>query len=289
MNVKRQYYCLIAGLPDIAMSENKLTLTLAELRDILKTELHTVDYQLVENLFRLIDHQNILQAIYHLPGAFNANGNLTVEEISNLIDKTQFDEQLPVNIPSYLGNTVREALLQDSLISPAELNTLLLNRYITHFESVANPFLSAYATFDNNIRNFFIALNGRQYQIDVEYQLIGNSDIVEALRKNRSRDFGLSMAFEQLESYLQLFDLDDITIREFKLDTMRWHFVDDATLFNYFTIERILAYLIQCQIKERWQKLDAIEGRERFSHHIENILLNCEYPKQFNISYGRKS
>jgi hypothetical protein len=224
-----------------------------------------------------------------LPGSFNANGNLSVEEISNLIDKTQFDEQLPVHIPSYLSATVREALSQDSFISPAELNTLLLNRYITHFESVANPFLSAYATFDNNIRNLFIALNGRQHQIDVEHQLIGNSDIVEALRKNKSRDFGLSMDFEQIENYIQLSELDDITIKEFKLDTMRWHFVDDATLFNYFTIERILAYLIQFQIKERWQRLDTIEGREKFSHHIESILLNCEYPQQFNISYGRKS
>lgn len=289
MNVQRQYYCLIAGLPDISMSENKSTLTVAELREMLKTELHPDDYQLVQNLFLLSDHHNILQAIYHLPGSFDTNGNLTVDEVSNLINKTQFDEPLNVNIPTYLHLTIREALSQDSLMSPTNLSIQLLNGYVDHCTSVANPFLSVYATYDSNIRNLYTAINGRQYQMDVELQLVGSSDIVEALRRNKSRDFGLSMDFEQLESHLQLAESEDILARELKLDTMRWHFVDEATFFNYFTIERVLAYLIQLQIKERWQKLETTEGREKFSHHVENVLMNCEYPKQFNISYGRKS
>lgn len=288
MIAQRQYYCLIAGLPDISMNENKAALSVIELRENLKSELHPDDYRLVQTLFYPFDHHNILKAIYKLPDLFDDNGNFSIDEISSLTDKTKFDEPLPENVPIYLGSTIREALSQDALMPAFELSTLLMNGYIDYCMMVNNSFLTTYTTFDTNIRNLLTALNGRQYQMDVEQQLIGNNEIAEALRKNKSRDFGISLNFDQLEIYLQLFDSEDILTRELKLDTLRWHFVDESIFFHFFTVERILGYLIQLQIKERWQKLDPTAGLERFNSHLDNLLQNCEYPNQFNISHGRK-
>ncbi len=52
------------------------------------------------------------------------------------------------------------------------------------------------------------------------------------------------------------------------LDEIRWDKLSELTVFSYFEIETILAFLLKVEIVERWQSLDSTFGTER----LEKLL-----------------
>ena len=52
--------------------------------------------------------------------------------------------------------------------------------------------------------------------------------------------------------------------RERKLDLLKWNWIDENTFFNYFSIERVFAYLLQLEMIERWVSLDKVAGEKMF-------------------------
>ena len=61
--LKRNYYYLIAGFPDILVDQKKLPYPLIELKQELKYHLHPDDYKLVEYLFLQYDNTNFLNIL----------------------------------------------------------------------------------------------------------------------------------------------------------------------------------------------------------------------------------
>jgi hypothetical protein len=62
--MRRNYYCLIAGLPDITHDDKKLHFSLVKLREYLKEELHPKDFRLVELFYYQFDNQNLLNILF---------------------------------------------------------------------------------------------------------------------------------------------------------------------------------------------------------------------------------
>jgi hypothetical protein len=122
--------------------------------------------------------------------------------------------------------------------------------------------------------------------MDVTDDIIGDSDIEHALKKSRTRDFGLANDVDNLEALIQLHEIPNLLERELKMDTMRWNFLDEATFFNYFTIEKILAFVIKVFIVERWLSLDADKGKELFEQLIKDLENSYEFPEEFILSHG---
>ena len=83
--LKRNYYYLVAGLPDILLDQKKIPFTLIELKQELQYHLHPKDYQLVEYLFLPFDNANFLNILLKKDAAFNPLGNYSesflIEEI----------------------------------------------------------------------------------------------------------------------------------------------------------------------------------------------------------------
>jgi uncharacterized protein YbaR (Trm112 family) len=286
---ERRYYCLVAGLPDLLFDDHKTVVDMAEMRLMLKGELHPDDNQLVDLLFCPVDHQNILNAVYHTSGVFLEGGNLSHEDIALLIDKRLLDEPFHIDAPPYLIHVVREALIANELVDIKVFKQRLLDAFTDVMVHHSNSFLRTYGMFDRNMRNLFTALNGRKYHQDVNHILAGDGDIVEALRKSKSRDFGLHAEMEHLETLLQYFETDDLLARELKVDALKWRFIDDAAFFYYFTIENVLAFVLKLMIASRWLRLNEQTGRQLFRELISTIQSGYEFPEQFNISHGRKT
>ena len=64
MLIKREYYCLIAGLPDLFFDENKTTVASNVFREELQHQLSPSDYKLVEYLFLPFDNLNLLNVFF---------------------------------------------------------------------------------------------------------------------------------------------------------------------------------------------------------------------------------
>ena len=76
--------------------------------------------------------------------------------------------------------------------------------------------------------------------------------------------------------------------REKGLDQIKWDKVEEITLFDYFTIEVVLAYTIKLDLAYRWLELDEEKGREMFSKIINDLKSGFEFSKEFAINGKNK-
>jgi hypothetical protein len=65
-----------------------------------------------------------------------------------------------------------------------------------------------------------------------------------------------------MEDLLNIAKNDDIQEREKAIDQMKWNYLDDVTFFEYFTIDRILAFMIKLGMVERWLAIDREHGMQ---------------------------
>ena len=62
--MSKNYYALVAGLPDIMAQDKKLLYTSVQMRDIISEEVSEEDMSLVQLLFLPFDHLNIVNALF---------------------------------------------------------------------------------------------------------------------------------------------------------------------------------------------------------------------------------
>ena len=55
------------------------------------------------------------------------------------------------------------------------------------------------------------------------------------------------------------------------MDELRWIWLEDNSIFNYFTIERIYVFLQKLDIVTRWTKLDTETGAKRYKELIDGL------------------
>ncbi|NCU32715.1 MAG: DUF2764 family protein, partial [Candidatus Moranbacteria bacterium] len=87
--LKRNYYCLVAGLQDIYLDIHKLQQTRSMLKEELQTEFHPDDYELLKLLFLQYDNQNLLNILFKTNKPFSDNGNFPQDEIEENIKEPQ--------------------------------------------------------------------------------------------------------------------------------------------------------------------------------------------------------
>ncbi len=282
----RNYYCLVAGLPDLIMDDRKLAFSCVAFRELLLEDLHPQDFKLVSMFFLPFDHQNILNRLYDENPVYDNRGNISEEELEEITDKKTFENSEDKDLPGYIYDFLYDFFREEEKPERVEAERLLTKAYYDHLLSTGNSFLNEYVRNEMNMRNIMTALNGRKFDMDVSADIIGDSDIEHALRKSRTRDFGLANDVDNLEALIQIYEMPNLLDRELKMDMQKWNFLDEATFFNYFTIEKVLAFVIKVFIVERWISLDEEKGKELFKQLIKDLENSYEFPEEFTLSHG---
>ncbi|MBQ2531280.1 MAG: DUF2764 family protein [Bacteroidales bacterium] len=121
--------------------------------------------------------------------------------------------------------------------------------------SHGNAFIRNYFTFDLNVRNakarFLNKAFGRKAGEDTIDLPAG--EFPEAAR---------------LEGILAT---DDLLGRERALDDLMWTKISELSLFNYFDLDAILAFLAKLHIIDRWFSLDEETGRDMFRSLVDEV------------------
>ena len=94
------------------------------------------------------------------------------------------------------------------------------------------------------------------------------------------RDFGLDQELDYFDAIERISEETDIYERERKIDKFRWDWLDENTVFDYFNIEYLFAYLCKLQILERWVQLNAEEGERVFREIIANMKKEVKVPDE---------
>ncbi|MBQ5645154.1 MAG: DUF2764 family protein, partial [Bacteroidaceae bacterium] len=150
-------------------------------------------------------------------------------------------------------------------------NDVLSAYYYDYATASSNKFVAAWFAFNRNVNNILVAFTARKYRMNIADVVIGDDEVAEALRTSSARDFELSGALDYFEAVQRMSENAKLQEREHQLDELRWRWLDDNSVFNYFTVERLFVFLQKLIIVERWASLDADEGMKRYNEMIAEL------------------
>ncbi|MDD4757283.1 MAG: DUF2764 family protein [Prolixibacteraceae bacterium] len=285
---KKNYYCLVAGLPDIIPDDKKLHYSSVELREYLRNELHSSDFELVKLFYLTWDHNNLLDLLFDKEAEWDKRGNYSKDFLEPYSDKKQLESLNFSLLPDYIADFIKNYHNSEDKISKSGAINILTRGWYEMMLASGNDFVAEVAGYKKRMGNIMLALNGRKHEIPYDDAIIGDDELARALKKSRARDFGISDENIDIENIIQMFEIENILDREMQFDNHFWKFLDEITFFNYFSIEKILAFLLKLFITERWFVLDKEKGQQIFNQFLDKLKSNFEFPEEFAITYGKR-
>ncbi|MBR5602939.1 MAG: DUF2764 family protein [Bacteroidales bacterium] len=270
------YYCLIAGLPEISPDDKKLSLSVHELRSYLNDYLSREEVDIINLFFYPNDNAQILRLLQKQEADPSLQTVFTVSQLEDEIEEPMF-------LPSYLKEYLLDLQKEDRETSKRLPEVELSERYWNFMLSQKEKLVRKYAEFSLNVKNLITALNCRKYHIDIEKEVIGDSYFVNQLKTSRAKDFELSDDYPYVDEVLALFDKDNTAEREYKIDMLYWDFLDEATGRKYFTFDNVIAFMLKLMILERWSKMTTEQGRAIFRELLERFRTGYKFSNQFDI------
>ena len=276
------YYCYIAGLPDIQIDNQKSIPAQEEILDELKQILSKGDMALL-NLLRLkYDNDNLLKFLANRDAELNPLGKLTSQdwtELIELIDNS--DERNPVRdarLLKYMLDfyTVIRNEQSEEKIDFAE--DFLAALYYKYGMQCKNKFVADWFEFNLNINNILTALTCRKYGWDIKSAIVGDNAVAETIRNSVSaRDFNLKAEIDYFDALVSISETANLLDREHRIDALKWNWLEENTFFSSFSIEKVLSFWLRCELMHRWDNLSMEEGAEIFRQMINDLKKDVKF------------
>ena len=265
------YYCLVAGLPDVAFDGSKSVYTVERFKEDIYPELSAQDAACVDLFFLERDNANILNILRNGEDAdIKLYGCYSREMLEDIIVSAKNGDTPIKGVPSYIYRFFEYYIMNEGN-SNVIWEDVLSAYYYDYATKCSNGFIAEWFTFNRNVNNILVAFAARKYKMSVDEAVIGDGEVADALRTSGARDFGLSGTLDYFESIQRLNENDRLQERERQLDDIRWRWLEDNSVFNYFTVERLFVFLLKLSIVERWAKLDADKGMQRYNEMIAEL------------------
>jgi len=273
-----QYYYLISGLPDISFDDIKSLYTVQSFKKELDELLSKQDIKIINSLFLKYDNDNLLLFLNNKDAVLDKKGTLSHKDFIDLVQSVKVEEDteekksLNKNIPDYLKSFVIDYLTGIDALTSMFWEDQLSGLYYDYLSKSPNIFIQRWAEFNLNIYNILIALACRRKKEDPSLFIVGNNEIATMLCKSNARDFGITAEiFEHIENVKRIDEETNILEKEQKIDLLRWQWIENEIFFNYFTIERITAFLLKLQMLERWLSLNEERGKQIYADIVERL------------------
>ncbi|TCO09741.1 DUF2764 family protein [Natronoflexus pectinivorans] len=286
--MQKNYYALVAGLPDIALDDKKVLISSSDMRELLRDEVNQKDFALVELMFLPYDHINLLNILFKKEKDWDERGNISKDVMEKLQDRKSIEAADPDFVPAYMIEFLERFHGEELVENYHQAEQMLTEGYFNFLLDSSNEFVREVSMYQKNIGNLMMTLNARKYNMKFDEHLVGDDEVTSALKKSRTRDFGLYNQITDIELLIQIFESENMVDRELKLDNHKWQFLDEITFFNYFTIEKVLAFLLKLFIVERWMSLDSEKGKEMFNQLLKDLESDFQIPEEFTLAYGKK-
>ena len=279
--MSKYYYYLVAGLPELTLEDSKLSYTVADFKAELYPDLSDKDRKLIDLFYLKFDNANVLKLLKDKDATIDPRGNYSAEELAEFISSLkEGDEIVDAMFPSYLSTFISEyfnATAEDDFLHEDRLAAL----YYEYAMKCKNKFVSSWFAFNLTMNNILVALTARKFKMDIAPLIVGDTEVCEALRTSGARDFGLTGEVDFLDQLVKISETEELVEREKKIDQLRWNWMEEATFFNYFTVERLFVFLLQLEMIERWISLDKKKGNQLFRSIIATLKDEVQIPAEF--------
>ncbi len=276
------YYCLMAGLPDLSLEDNKLSRSVNDFKNELEEVLSAKDKSLMYYFYLKYDCDNILNLLKNPDSEINDNGNFNKEQYLDLIKSAQ---EMNFNVhryPTFLSIFAREYSYNvgKSGYFPEDMISL---EYYNYSMKCPNKMIANWYKLNFNISNILTAMIARKYGWNVSDYIVGNNEICEMIRNNNTKDFNLSYEYDYVSDLMKIVDCENPVEKEKRIDAFKWIWLDEQTFFDIFSIDAVFAYMCKLQMLERWEKLDPQAGRETFRKIIDDLRSEVKVPKEYKV------
>lgn len=279
--MSKSYYYLVASLPELALDDTKLSFSSNDFRTEIYPNLSKPDQELIDIHFLQYDNKNVLELLSNADAELDKTGKYTIDELVDFINMIKNGDEIdPKIFPSYLSKFISD-YFNHTMPEDVLLEDRLTGSYYEYAKGCKNEFISKWYEFNFTINNILVALIVRKYKWDSLDNILGHSEISDALRTSGARDFGISNDVDFFDSVLKISEITDLVEREKKLDLLRWDWLEDNSFFCYFTIEKLFVFLLQIDMIERWISLDKEMGNTIFRNIINSLKEEVQIPAEF--------
>ena len=276
------YYCYIAGMPDIQIDNQKSIPAQEEILDELKQILSKGDMALL-NLLRLkYDNANLLKFMENRNAELNGLATLSAQdwsEIIEIIDNS--DEQNPPRdgrLLKYILDFYTTVNNENSETAIGFKEDFLAALYYKYGMECKNKFVADWFEFNLNINNILTALTCRKYGWDIKSAIVGDNVVAETIRMSASaRDFNLKGEIDYFDTLVSISETANLLERERRIDSLKWNWLEEQTFFCSFSIERVLSFWLRCELMHRWDNLSMEEGAEIFRQMINDLKKDVKF------------
>ena len=265
------YYCQVAELPEIAFDGSKLQYSLQQFKEDIYPSLSSDDARCIDLLFLARDNANILELLRKGEEAsVEQCGCYAIEELQEIILSAKNGDAPLKGVPQYIYRFL-ECYFEKEGQGRILWDDVLSAYYYEYASNSSNSFVAGWFAFNRNVNNILVAMAARKYKMSIADAVVGDDEVAETLRTSAARDFGLSDTLEYFENVQRISDNSNLLERERQLDDMRWKWLEENSVFNYFTVERLFVFVQKVSIVERWAALDAETGMQRYTSMVNEL------------------
>lgn len=282
------YYCLMAGLPDITLEDTKHEVSLADLREDLDDTLSDVDKKIIYYFFLKTDCLNLVKLLKDSKATLDDDGNLSQEQLVDLITSAK---ELNFNVhryPVFMSEFARSFDYNKGKPGYFPEDDMLYRFYSYAIDTCPNKMVRQWYKLNLDITNILTAFLARKNGWGVSEYIQGNDDVTEMILTNNTPDFDLVNELDYVADLMKIVDCENPVEKEKRIDAFKWFWWDEQTFFNGFSIEAVFAYLCKLDMLARWDKLDAEKGQETFRQILENLRGEARVPEEFQTSQANQ-
>lgn len=167
-----------------------------------------------------------------------------------------------------------EDLAQDSPLKEEDLRWQLV---YAEGAKAENKLVREWFAFNLTLNNVLAAAICRKHNFDLKKSIVGDGEVQELLRTSTQKDFGLGVVLDNADTILRLCEVEDLYEREKKTDALRWEWLEQQTLFNYYELENVLVYYLRSKMLHRWDLLNVEEGTKVFKALVADMKRDIKF------------
>ena len=275
------YYCMIAGLPDIDLKDTKPGLSIEEMREQCEEQLTPQDRKLLFYFFLHFDCVNLVKLLKNPEAEIDQWGNFSLDQLRDLITSAT---ELNFNVhryPAFMSIFAREYAFnkdKEGYFPEDEMAYQFLDYAI---KTCPNRMMRRWYKLNLDITNILTAMLARAQGWSVGDFIKGEGEVQEMIRENKTKDFNLSHELDYIPQLMKIVDEEDPVRKEKMIDAFKWIWLDERTFFEPFNMAAVFAYLCKLEMQQRWAKLDVEQGKETFQKIIDDLRSEARVPEEF--------
>lgn len=277
------YYCLMAGLPDLKLDDTKFEVSIPDLREELDGILSSLDKKILFYFFLKNDCSNLVKLLKDPTAEVDDHGNYSLEQYTDLLTSAREMNFNVHRFPAFMSEFARDYAYNKDKEGYYPEDKILYQFYQYAIDTCPNKMVRKWYQLNLDITNILTAFLARKNGWNVADFIQGENEVTEMILTNNTKDFNLTAEFDYVADLMKIVECEDPVEKEKKIDAFKWLWLEDQTFFNMFSIEAVFAYLCKLEMLARWDKLDVEKGQETFRQIIENLRGEARVPDEFQV------